>query len=89
MVTSLSDAQFFVDLEDMAAFMQAWTGPLSGVLVEAGQLRPVTLAHGGLLVEIIPGDPFDRRVVDFLAGMTDRYALSLYEELFFPEAWPL
>ena len=42
-----------------------------------------------LVPEIVPGDPLDRRVVDFLAGMTDRYALSLYEELFFPEAWPL
>ncbi len=39
--------------------------------------------------EIVPGDPLDRRVVDFLAGMTDHYALRLYEELFFPEAWPV
>ncbi len=37
--------------------------------------------------EIVPGDPLDRRVVDFLAGMTDHYALTLYEELFFPEVW--
>jgi dGTPase len=26
-------------------------------------------------------------VADFIAGMTDRYALSLYEELFLPRPW--
>ena len=34
-----------------------------------------------------PDDPLDRRTVDFLAGMTDPYALSLYQRLFFPVAW--
>lgn len=34
-----------------------------------------------------PNDPLDRRTVDFLAGMTDQYALSLYTRLFFPAAW--
>lgn len=34
-----------------------------------------------------PNDPLDRRTVDFLAGMTDQYALSLYTRLFFPTAW--
>jgi dGTPase len=24
---------------------------------------------------------------DFLAGMTDRYAVSLYEQLFIPKSW--
>jgi dGTPase len=24
---------------------------------------------------------------DFLAGMTDRYAVSLYEQLFIPKPW--
>jgi len=40
--------------------------------------------------EISAGDPDDsleRRAVDFVAGMTDQYALSLYERLFFPVAW--
>ena len=32
-------------------------------------------------------DPVPRRVVDHLAGMTDDYALRLYERIFFPEAW--
>lgn len=33
-------------------------------------------------------DPLGKRVGDFVAGMTDRYALSLYEKIFFPRSWP-
>ena len=33
-------------------------------------------------------DPLEKRVGDFVAGMTDRYALSLYEKIFFPRSWP-
>ncbi len=32
-------------------------------------------------------DPLEVSVVDFIAGMTDRFALSLYRELFLPEPW--
>ena len=28
-----------------------------------------------------------RRVCDYIAGMTDRYALGVYEYLFLPKAW--
>jgi dGTPase len=31
----------------------------------------------------------ERQICDFLAGMTDRYAMQLYEELFIPRPWPL
>ncbi|MBC8359702.1 MAG: deoxyguanosinetriphosphate triphosphohydrolase [Candidatus Aminicenantes bacterium] len=34
------------------------------------------------------GDSVEKRVGDFIAGMTDRYALSLYEKLFYPRSWP-
>jgi dGTPase len=33
------------------------------------------------------GDSLERRAADFIAGMTDRYALSLFEKLFFPSSW--
>ncbi len=33
------------------------------------------------------GDDINVAVTDFLAGMTDRYAMSLYQELFFPQPW--
>jgi dGTPase len=35
-----------------------------------------------------PGDTADR-VADYIAGMTDRYALSTYERLFLPQGWML
>ena len=34
-----------------------------------------------------PADNLERRTVDFVAGMTDEYALQLYEQLFLPAAW--
>lgn len=40
-------------------------------------LDPVTMAEEGL----------DTAACDFLAGMTDRYAVRLYEELFIPRPW--
>ena len=33
------------------------------------------------------GDPLETRVGDVIAGMTDRYALSIYQEIFFPRSW--
>jgi dGTPase len=34
-------------------------------------------------------DPAEKRAGDFIAGMTDLYALRLYEKLFFPLSWPV
>ena len=36
-----------------------------------------------------PGDPVIVRAGDFIAGMTDRYAMALYEQIFLPKAWPI
>ncbi|MBW1945385.1 MAG: hypothetical protein JRJ51_21505 [Deltaproteobacteria bacterium] len=35
----------------------------------------------------VPGD--HRQVCDFVAGMTDRYALDLYRKIFLPKPWPV
>ena len=32
-------------------------------------------------------EPTERVVCDYVAGMTDRYAIRIYEELFVPESW--
>ena len=46
------------------------------------------VAHPDGFVKDYPeGDPVIVRVGDQVAGMTDRYALSLYEQLFFPKSW--
>jgi dGTPase len=34
-----------------------------------------------------PEDSLERRTVDFIAGMTDQYALHLYTRTFFPTSW--
>lgn len=36
----------------------------------------------------LASDSLERRTVDFIAGMTDPYALQLYSSLFFPKSWP-
>jgi dGTPase len=33
------------------------------------------------------GEAVEAAVADFLAGMTDRYAMNLYQKLFFPQPW--
>jgi dGTPase len=35
------------------------------------------------------GDPLIVRAGDFIAGMTDRYAMALFEQLFLPKSWPI
>jgi dGTPase len=40
--------------------------------------------YGGRIRE---SEPFDRSVVDFIAGMTDRFATKLYHEIFLPQPW--
>jgi dGTPase len=42
----------------------------------------------GYLKAYPPGDPPEKRAGDFIASMSDRYALALFEKLFFLRAWP-
>jgi dGTPase len=39
------------------------------------------------LGELKPGIPRERQVCDYIAGMTDRYALDLYKSIFLPRPW--
>ena len=32
-------------------------------------------------------DSVERRVCDYIAGMTDRYAINVFENLFIPKIW--
>ena len=32
-------------------------------------------------------EPAERAILDFIAGMTDRYAIKLYEKIFLPQPW--
>jgi dGTPase len=42
--------------------------------------------HGG---HRFPGDGPEVSVADFIAGMTDRYAINLYHKLFLPQPWKI
>ncbi len=39
--------------------------------------------------EDLPEDELHRRICDFIAGMTDRYALHTFEKLFLPKSWAI
>jgi dGTPase len=53
-----------------------------------GLCEKVKLEHREFLdARTIEQDGLDVAVKDFLAGMTDRYAINLYEQLFIPKPW--
>jgi dGTPase len=54
-----------------------------GGLWEKVRERPQDLLEGQVLAE----EGLDAAVRDFLAGMTDRFAIALYERLFIPRPW--
>jgi len=45
------------------------------------------VAHPETFLQTGGGEPVERLAIDFIAGMTDRYAINLYERLFVPKAW--
>ena len=46
--------------------------------------KSALLDHGGRIRE---NESHERAVVDFIAGMTDRFATKLYHEIFLPQPW--
>jgi dGTPase len=56
-------------------------------LYERFVAEPETLASG--LGRPVPADEVPRAAVDFIAGMTDRYALAMFERLYLPTPWRL
>jgi dGTPase len=45
------------------------------------------VAHPEEFLDTTGGEPVERLAIDFIAGMTDRYALNLYSKLFLPRPW--
>ena len=43
----------------------------------------------GLVKDYPAGDDLETKAADFIAGMTDRYAMALYEQIFLPKSWPI
>ncbi|HXH40144.1 MAG TPA: deoxyguanosinetriphosphate triphosphohydrolase [Thermoanaerobaculia bacterium] len=44
-------------------------------------------AHPDEFLNPAGDEPVERLAIDFIAGMTDRYAINLFERLFVPKAW--
>ncbi len=44
-------------------------------------------AHPEEFLDTTSAEPVERLAIDFIAGMTDRYAINLFERLFVPRAW--
>ena len=44
-------------------------------------------AHPAEFLDTTSDEPVERLAIDFLAGMTDRYAMNLYAKLFLPKPW--
>jgi dGTPase len=44
-------------------------------------------AHPDEFLDTKSEETVERLAIDFIAGMTDRYAINLYERLFVPRAW--
>jgi dGTPase len=38
---------------------------------------------------VVPPDGVEQAVVDYIAGMTDRYAIQVFERRFVPRPWGL
>lgn len=51
------------------------------------RLRGDQWEHGGDKQTWSDEKEAHRRVCDYIAGMTDRYALSIYKHIFLPEPW--
>jgi dGTPase len=45
------------------------------------------MAHPAEFLDPGSDEPPERLAIDFIAGMTDRYAMNLYEKLFMPRPW--
>jgi len=45
------------------------------------------IVHPEEFLAVTSGEPVERLAIDFIAGMTDRYAMKLYAKLFLPNPW--
>jgi len=45
------------------------------------------VSHPGDFLDVTGGEGVERLAIDFIAGMTDRYAINLFSKLFLPRPW--
>lgn len=81
-------------LEELRRFMfeNMYLSPTVRSEFEKAQKMLVALfeyvtAHPAEFLDTKSDEPVERLAIDFLAGMTDRYAMNLYARLFLPKPW--
>ncbi len=84
-------------IEDLHAFLfdAVYTNPVAKseeVRAESmlGELYEYFIAHPDEMPELyrnVEATGNEQRVADYIAGMTDRYAISLFKKLFIPQVW--
>ena len=73
-------------LAGMLVFVVAYDGGVRGALL-AWALFEYVVGHPDEFFDGSSGEPVDRLALDFVAGMTDRYAINLYTKLFLPKPY--
>jgi dGTPase len=74
-------------------YLRVYSSPFAKEEVEKAKkiltdlYRYVLTSPGDYIKPFPKGDSAERRAADFIAGMTDLYALALFEKLFFPRSW--
>jgi dGTPase len=84
----------YQSLEELRAFMfdNMYLTPAVRGEFEKAQKMLIALfeyvtAHPDEFLDRESGEPVDRLALDFIAGMTDRYAMNLYARMFLPKPW--
>jgi dGTPase len=84
----------YQSLEELRAFMfdNMYLTPAVRGEFEKAQKMLIALfeyvtAHPDEFLDRESGEPADRLALDFIAGMTDRYAMNLYARVFLPKPW--
>lgn len=56
---------------------------LYGYLMEHPELAPPELQH----INQLRNEPIERMILDYIAGMTDRYAIKAFTDIYLPRTW--
>ena len=86
--------EVYESLEELRTFMfeNMYLTPAVRTEFEKAQRMLIALfeyitAHPEQFFDGTSEEPVDRLAIDFVAGMTDRYAINLYTRLFLPKPW--
>jgi len=86
MAATIELRDFLYEKVYLSPYAQAEHGKARKIMIDL--YRHILAYPAGYLKDYPVGDPPEKRAGDFMASMSDRYALALYEKLFFLRSWP-